>query len=76
MPKMLRLATSTETGGRWPVGPSPQLKFFSHIFLGFFVSTFAECPTKNTRQRHLCRRFFTEWALLSVTLGKAFTEGI
>jgi hypothetical protein len=31
--KMPRLATSTETSGRWPVGPLPRLKKF---FPGFF----------------------------------------
>jgi hypothetical protein len=50
--KMPRLATSTETGGRWPVGPSPDWKIFFQVFFAFFY--FALCRASGSRQR-LCQ---------------------
>jgi hypothetical protein len=61
-------------GGRWSVGPTPNLKKI-HIFLGIF--SIQPLPSvghsaKNTWQRQLCQRFFYR----VVTLGKVFTECI
>ena len=44
------------------------------FFLFFSKKMFAECPTKNTRQRRFAVKKFTECRLPSVTLGKRFAE--
>ena len=65
------VATSMDTGGRWPVAASPEKKIcyyfwvFSHFHFAECKSLpsafpalgkgFAECPTKSTRQRLFCR---------------------